>query len=155
MSSTPLKASDRKASAPHRGPPYIGALLRLSWQAARARILRELHEAGFGDLHPPHLNVMQYPPPDGARPGDLAERANMTKQAMNYLLGQLETFGYIERRTAPGSSRRLVYVTERGRAAVAVAQATMQRLETEWAARIGDERFTELIDTLKQLAASP
>jgi len=38
----------------------------------------------------------------------------MTKQAMNYLLGQLEARGYIERRAEMGSSRRLVFLTNRG-----------------------------------------
>jgi DNA-binding MarR family transcriptional regulator len=38
----------------------------------------------------------------------------MTKQAMNYLLGQLEARGYIERRAEKGSSRRLVFLTNRG-----------------------------------------
>ena len=36
---------------------------------------------------------MVYPHPDGVRPNDLAERINMTKQATNYLLGQLEALG--------------------------------------------------------------
>jgi DNA-binding MarR family transcriptional regulator len=48
------------------------------------------------------------------RPSELAERASMTKQAMNYLLGQLEARGYIERRAEMGSSRRLVFLTNRG-----------------------------------------
>jgi hypothetical protein len=33
---------------------------------------------------------------------------------MNYLLGQLEARGYLERRTEKGSSRRLVFLTDRG-----------------------------------------
>ena len=34
----------------------------------------------------------------GVRPAELAERCFMTKQAMNYLLRDLEDRGYIERR---------------------------------------------------------
>ena len=59
-------------------------------------------------------DVFLYPPPDRMRPSELAERASMTKQAMNYLLGQLEARGYIERRAEKGSSRRLVFLTNRG-----------------------------------------
>jgi hypothetical protein len=37
--------------------------------------------------------VLRWPGPNGARPVELAEQANMTRRAMNYLLGQLEELG--------------------------------------------------------------
>ena len=47
-------------------------------------------------------------------PSDLVERADMTKQAMNYLLGQFQVRGYAERRAERGSNHRLVFHTDRG-----------------------------------------
>jgi hypothetical protein len=35
------------------------------------------------------MAVFRYPGPDGERPGIIAERAGMSKQAMNRLLGSL------------------------------------------------------------------
>ena len=57
--------------------------------------------AGFEELRMPHMAVLQFPGPDGVRPGLLAERAGMSKQAMNQLLRSLEALGYLVRSDAP------------------------------------------------------
>jgi len=72
------------------GPPLIGALLRMPWEAVQRHMLERLHERGFDDFDVAHLNVFQYPGPQGARPSDLAARLRISKQALNYLLGELE-----------------------------------------------------------------
>ena len=78
-------------------------------------MLERLHEHGFDDLAPAHLIVLQYPGPDGMRPSDLAVRLGMSKQALNYLLGELERFGYIERRPDPDDMRsKRIAMTRRG-----------------------------------------
>src|SRR5919197_71303 len=101
--------------------PAIGALTRMPYQAARAALLVELRSAGFGDLNAAHLSVFQYPGPDGVQPSVLAERAMMSKQAMNHVLGQLEAKGYLRRAPkvdADDARQRVVQLSERGRAAV-------------------------------------
>ena len=45
---------------------------------------------GFTDLVAAHVDVWRYPGPENQRPSDLATKTRMTKQALNYLLGQLE-----------------------------------------------------------------
>src|SRR5947207_14666708 len=80
------------------GQPLIGALLRLPWEAVQRHMLERLHERGFDDLDAAHLNVFQYPGPQGARPSELAAWLRISKQALGYLLGQLEQLGYLERR---------------------------------------------------------
>jgi len=95
----------------------IGALLRVPAQAIHRRIISELNAAGFEDLRVPHMAVLQYPGPDGVRPGVLAERAGMSKQAMNQLLRSLEGLGYLVRASSPEEGRaRTVRLTKRGRA---------------------------------------
>ena len=74
-------------------------------QAIQRRIIKELNAAGFEELRVPHMAVLQFPGPDGVRPGVLAERAGMSKQAMNQLLRSLEGLGYIVRSDAPGEGR--------------------------------------------------
>ena len=98
----------------------IGALLRVPAQAIHRRIIRELNAAGFEELRVPHMAVLQFPSPDGVRPGLLAERAGMSKQAMNQLLRSLEGLGYLARSDSPDEGRaRIVRLTKRGRAAYA------------------------------------
>ena len=72
------------------------------------------------ELSVPHMAVLQFPGPDGVRPGTLAERAGMSKQAMNQLLRSLEGLGYIVRSDVPNEGRaRIIRFTKRGRAAYA------------------------------------
>src|SRR4051794_25798542 len=103
------------------GPPLIGALLRVPWEAVQRHMLERLHERGFDDLDAAHLQVFQYPGPQGARPTDLALRLRMSKQALNYLLGELERLGYLERRPDPDDQRsRRLALTGRGASAIGV-----------------------------------
>src|SRR5215212_8352430 len=87
------------------GPPLIGALLRMPWESILERLLAGLRERGFTDLGAPHLPVLQWPGPDDLRPSELAAQRRMTKQALNYLLGQLERLGYLQRHDDPRDQR--------------------------------------------------
>ncbi len=134
------------------GPPLIGALLRMPWEAVRRRMLERLHERGFDDLDTPHLTVVQYPGPQGIRPSDLAARLRMSKQALNYLLGELERFGYIERHPDPDDKRsRRIALTERGYSAGLVMREAVGEMEREWAEKLGAKRFAELRGLLVEL----
>ena len=134
------------------GPPLIGALLRMPWEAVQRRMLERLHEHGFDDLDAAHLNVFQYPGPQGARPSELAARLRISKQALNYLLGELERFGYLERRPDPDDLRsKRVALTPRGTAAIIVIREAVDEMETTWAQQLGPKRFAQLRNLLLEL----
>ena len=133
-------------------PPLIGALLRMPWEVVQRRMLDRLHEHGFGDLDVPHLNVLRYPGPEGARPSELAARLGMTKQALNYLLGELERLGYLERRPDRDDARsRRIALTDRGWALVPVIRDAVADVEREWARALGAKRFAQLRTLLVEL----
>ena len=134
------------------GPPRIGALLRLPWEAVTHRILRALHEHGFDDIDAPQLSVILWPGPEGMRPSDLAARMRVTKQALNYLLGDLERLGYLERHPDPDDRRaRRIALTARGQTLVPVIRDAVSEVEREWTDALGRERFAELRDLLLDL----
>ncbi len=134
------------------GPPLIGALLRMPWERVRRQMLERLHAEGFDDLDAAHLNLLLYPGPQGARPSDLAARRGMSKQAVNYLLRELERLGYLERRPDPVDRRsRRIALTERGERAGHTIRDAVRELEQEWEARLGRERFAELRALLLEL----
>jgi DNA-binding MarR family transcriptional regulator len=138
------------------GPPLIGALLRMPWEAVQRRMLERLHERGFEDLDAAHLNVFQYPGPQGARPTELAARLRMSKQALNYLLGQLERLDYLQRRPDPDDLRsKRIALTPRGTAAIGVIREAVDEVETAWAQQLGPERFTQLRNLLLELDQLP
>jgi len=134
----------------------IGALLRVPAQAIHRRLIGELNAAGFEELRVPHMAVLQFPGPDGVRPGMLAERAGMSKQAMNQLLRSLDALGYIARSDAPDEGRgRIVRLTKRGRAAYAKIHEILRDIEREWSAELGPKHFTQLKKLLLLIWESP
>ena len=133
-------------------PPLIGALLRIPWEAVQQHMLQRLHERGFDDLEAAHLNVFQYPGPQGARPTELATRLRISKQALNYLLGELERLDYLERRPDPDDMRsKRVALTRRGTSAIRVIREAVHDLETAWARQLGPKRFDQLRRLLLEL----
>jgi DNA-binding MarR family transcriptional regulator len=134
------------------GPPLIGALLRVPWEAVQRHMLERLHEHGFDDLDAAHLNVFQYPGPQGARPSELATRLRISKQALNYLLGELERLDYLERRPDPDDLRsKRVALTRRGTSAIGVIRDAVAELETAWAEQLGAKHFSQLRSLLLEL----
>jgi DNA-binding MarR family transcriptional regulator len=134
----------------------IGALLRVPSQAIHRRIIAELNAVGFEELRVPHMAVLQFPGPDGVRPGVLAERAGMSKQAMNQLLRSLETLGYVARSDHPDEGRaRIVRLTRRGRTAYAKVHDIRRDIVREWSAHLGAKAFTELKQLLLLVWDSP
>src|SRR5213083_635991 len=134
------------------GPPLIGALLRMPWDAVQEHMLDRLHESGFGDFDAAYLTVFQYPGPQGARPSALAARLRISKQALNYLLGELERLGYLERRADPDDLRsKRIALTPRGLSAVRVIRDAVSEMEAAWARQLGRKRFAELRGLLLEL----
>src|SRR3954453_13612567 len=126
------------------GPPMIGALLRTPWEAVQRRMLERLHDHGFTDLDFAHLNVFQYPGPQGARPSELAARLGTTKQALNYLLGELERLDYLQRQPDPAALRsKRTPLPPRGPSAIRVIREAVAEVETAWAQQLGPERFAQ------------
>jgi DNA-binding MarR family transcriptional regulator len=134
------------------GPPLIGALLRMPGDVVRRRMLAALHDRGFTDIVPAHLMLMRWPGPQGQRPSEIAAQTQMTKQAVNYQLGQLEGLGYVERRLDTDDQRsRRVHLTPRGREAAKTMRDAVIQLEAEWSALLGGDEFEHLRTLLTRL----
>ncbi len=134
----------------------IGALLRVPAQTIHRRIIRELNAAGFDDVRLPHMAVLQFPGPDGVRPSILAERAGISKQALNQLLRSLEGFDYIVRSDVVGDGNaRVVRLTKRGRAAYSKIIDILRDIERDWSTELGPNRFAQLKGLLVLVWDSP
>jgi DNA-binding MarR family transcriptional regulator len=129
--------------------------MRMPADALRRRLLSNLHDAGYTDLVDAHLAVLRYPGPHGRRPSELAADAGMTRQAMNYLLGQLEHSGYLTRTGDPDDQRsRQVYLTERGHAAMHAVQQAARGIEAGLELELGRTRMAQLRKLLVELNAT-
>jgi DNA-binding MarR family transcriptional regulator len=111
-----------------------------------------LHDRGFTDLVPAHVDVWRYPGPENQRPSELATQTRMTKQALNYLLGQLEELGYLTRETDSSDQRsKRIRLTPRGRAATNAIYEIVQEVERDWEQQLGPRKFGQLRHLLTQL----
>jgi DNA-binding MarR family transcriptional regulator len=134
------------------GPPLIGALLRMPWEAVQEHMLARLHAEGFDDFDPSYLTVFRYPGPQGERPTELAARHRVSKQALNHLLGQLEQRGYLTRDPDPKDGRsKQINLTPRGVEAVGVIREAVTEMEDAWARQLGPTRFDQLRTLLQDL----
>ncbi len=146
---------DRAGSSPEPGrPPNIAELLHGPFQILVDELHEGLAEAGYPDIRPAHGNVFGYIRKEGSRLTELAERAQLTKQTMGYLVDYLEERGYVEREPDPGDKRaKIVRLTDEGREAVRTARKIMGRIEARWAELLGEDRMGQLRELLKELNA--
>jgi DNA-binding MarR family transcriptional regulator len=134
------------------GSRNLGTLLRDPWLELNARLNAVVAGRGFEDARPSLSVVLQHLRDDGSRITEIAERAQLTKQTVVYLVNELERLGYVERISDPRDGRaKLVRPTGRGHAAVAEARRVAAEIEAEWAARFGAERMAQLRALLEQL----
>src|SRR5712691_4440500 len=138
--------------------PNIGILLRDPFQEVVRRVSAGLADAGFEDIRPAHTAVFQHIEADGSRLTDLAERAQITKQSMGYLIDYLEQRGYLERRPDPSDRRAaLISLTDRGWDQVRAALRIIATIEEEWTSGLGEPRMQqlrELLDELRHLSGN-
>ena len=135
-------------------PANLAVLMREAFVAINDLVIARLAERGHGDVRPAHAAVFQYLDDTGTTVSVLAERAQMTKQAMAELVRHLEERGYLVRVPDPTDKRaKLVLPTDRGRDVIAVAQALVPELEKLVTDLLGADRVLALradLDTIRR-----
>jgi DNA-binding MarR family transcriptional regulator len=136
------------------GPRLLNRLLLRPALAMRVRIQRAIEAAGFDDFRIAHMNVFAWLPESGARIGELARQAQLSKQTLTELVASLEKHGYVYRTRDPSDGRAwIIRFTERGSAVHRVALRTLQDTEREWAQALGMPAYQQLIEHLERLLA--
>jgi DNA-binding MarR family transcriptional regulator len=124
------------------------------WQWTREQVYDGIRAAGYGDLSSAHIALFRYPTLDGLRPIEIAERMQITKQSVHDLLTHMEDRGYLVREPDPSDGRaRVVRLTESGRRLELDVRAQARRAEAKVATMLGEPRFTQLRDALRELFA--
>ena len=123
MSRAPTPTRPRPQTDGQDRPVNLAVLMREAFVALNDLVITRLAERGHPEVRSAHGAVFQYLDDTGTTVSVLAERAQMTKQAMAELVLHLENHGYVTRTPDPGDRRaKLVVPTERGREVVAIAQ---------------------------------
>jgi DNA-binding MarR family transcriptional regulator len=122
-------------------------------------VIARLTERGHPEVRSAHGAVFQHLDDTGTTVSVLAERAQMTKQAMAELVGHLEKHGYVTRVTDPNDRRaKLVTPTDRGLEVIAIAQVLVPELEQRVASLLGVDRAAALrrdLETIRTAVTRP
>jgi DNA-binding MarR family transcriptional regulator len=143
---------ERPALGGRERPVNTAVLLREAFLALNDRMVQRLAERGHGVVRPAHGAVFQHIDDTGTPVARLAERAQMTKQAMAELVGHLERHGYVERRPDPNDRRaKLVVPTARGMEVFDLARELVPEVERDIDRLLGAARADALRDDLERL----
>jgi len=127
-------------------------LMRLLQQHYAQLVDAALRGAGFGDIRQGNAKVFPFVPPEGISVGEIAVLAGVRKQTMAEAVDQLVRAGYLERRPNPHDARsRLIFLTERGKAARPIAVTAGDRVEEHWARLTSPEEIESLRSRLLHL----
>ena len=138
-----------------QAPENLAILLREPFRTLSTQLMERLVERGHPEVRFAHGNVFQFLDDAGTRVSLLAERAQVSKQAMAQLVAHLEAHGYVERVADPGDRRaKLVRATDRGRDVYAVAREFVAELEARLTERVGEAKLRRLRTLLAELDAA-
>lgn len=125
-------------------------LLREFSRDFERRIWESLATRGYPDIRPSHSAVFANLGMGAVRVTELAERAQVTQQAMGKMLKELERMGYIARDIDSGDKRaKEIRLTERGVALAADCLDVVDEIRSQYAEKIGAERLAQLEDDLR------
>ena len=130
----------------------IGLVLRDAYLAVDRAVQEALAQEGFSELRPGHHVVLRHIGHDGERPVVIAERAQVSRQAIAKVIDDLERIGIVRRDPDPTDGRGvIVRLTDRGQSGLAVGRQAMQAIEAQFVADLGPRRWQAMRDALERL----
>ncbi len=133
-------------------PGHVDAHVAVLAERLLQLVRESLLSQDWGGLRIVHFRLLSCVPASGATITALSEPLSMTKQAVGQFVALLQESGHLELRTdAQDRRRRVVVRTALGERTVQAVGAAVADLEREWAARVGEERYAQFVDVLREL----
>jgi DNA-binding MarR family transcriptional regulator len=130
----------------------VALLLRNAYQRIDDEVLAALAAAGYHEIQRGHAIVLRHLGEEGARPSEIAARAQVTRQAITKVLDELERLNLVRRESDPDDGRGVIaYYTPYGLTGLRIARARMDELEREFAAKVGMKRWETTRAVLERL----
>ncbi|HEU5391031.1 MAG TPA: MarR family transcriptional regulator [Streptosporangiaceae bacterium] len=113
----------------------------------------ELARRGHPDLRPAHGFALQAIGLDGATASEAGRRLGISKQAAGKTIDRLEELGYVHRSGDDADRRRkLVRLSPRGVAVLAMSAMIFSDIRARWAGALGAARLAEMEAGLRTMA---
>ncbi len=107
--------------------------------------IARIRAGGFPSARLSHTQVMPHLDLEGTRLTELARRMDVTKQAAQELINELEQLGVVERVPDPSDGRaKLIRFSERGRRGLLQGLDVLAAIEGELRSELGDRTLGEL-----------
>jgi DNA-binding MarR family transcriptional regulator len=130
----------------------LSRLLREFSRDFERKIWHGLAERGHPDIRPSHSAVFANLGLGAVRVTELAERAQVTQQAMGKMLKELERLGYIARDVDSSDKRaRDIKLTSRGVQLASDSLEVVEEVRAGYAAKVGEEALRELENSLREV----
>ncbi|WP_322858293.1 MarR family transcriptional regulator [Mycobacterium europaeum] len=134
--------------------PTVPALVNLVAASGAPRLRAAFAEAGLDGIRPAQAVALVPLAAGGLHASDLADRLQVSRQAVAQAITGLERHGYVTRAPNPLDARtRIIELTPRGRRALSVMRSNAVDLEKRWEELLGRRRLAELRETLQTLLA--
>ena len=135
--------------------PGLTKLLLEAFRSLDDEVIAALRDRGIPDLRPSQALALLLVDRTGTRLSVLAQRADISKQAMMQLVDELVEIGCLRRTPDPADARaKIVRLTAKGLRHRAAARKAIAAVESRARRRLGDRRFDSLRATLQELAAA-
>ena len=133
----------------------LGRALERASAATNRELFSRLAALGH-EVRPAIMPVFMGLDPQGTNISVLAARAGISRQAMSALVHDVEAAGLVVTSQDPGDKRALlVELTEKGAAMCRDAAELSQSITAEWRAKLGDDVFSQLLETTRAISAEP
>lgn len=127
---------------------------RLLFELARdfeTRTLQKCHERGHIKIRQSHSSLFSNLGFGAVRLTELAERANITQQAMGKLVKEMERVGYVKRHVDESDKRaKIIELTELGKTLVVDSMEIVDEVIAEYTESLGAEGIQELENVLRK-----
>lgn len=130
--------------------PEIGVLVAMAYRAMAERHQQLMLKHGIESFRPAYGYIFRALYPNGSTLKDLAELAQISKQAVTQIVDGLEERGLAERRRSATSSRtKIVTLTDQGLEFLQVAIQCWREVEAELAELVGTSKTADVRHALE------
>ena len=123
-----------------------------AFRAFENELAHMLDSKGFADVTTGNFNILRHLNPEGMRLSALARDAQISKQAIGKMIGELENKGYVELNPDETDGRaKYVHLTAKGHKLIDEAITIVAKMEDSYQTLLGKKDYNKLRKSVSQI----